>query len=314
MKYSICFLVSLFLITACKEKEVKNSDNYSINNNEKTEIINDENIQADAKNIIGTWNWRSGDKSQEFTIKIKKIDNDSVFGQYCAVYNNGNKLDCDFDDINNIKGLIIGDKIQLNFNSFFGAKNGKAEIKISEKYIEWKVTKSPKGEYYAPESATLYRKDDNNKSQLNDATNDVDQSEGNLLYNKKIDVNNVKYQTSFPNKIEGIEKFSCDDKKIRYVQLPNKKDVNLILVPQDCGDFNYIFYLLTILNGKVISKEYVEGEWYEPGDDTYKEITSFTIDKNHLITVTTNSIENNKTSLKQRVKFQIMDNGALKKI
>lgn len=184
MKYKIFYLVNLFLLISCKEKESKNNYSSKSNSNEITSIINDENIEADQKNIIGTWNWRSDDKSQEFTIKIKKVSNDSIFGQYCAVSNNGNKLDCDFDDINNIKGLIIGNKIQITFNSFFGAKNGSAEITIFDKYIEWKVTKSPKGEYYAPQSATLYRKEDK-ESQLNNAINGVNYKKNRLPFDFK---------------------------------------------------------------------------------------------------------------------------------
>jgi hypothetical protein len=156
MKYIILFLACLYLFISCNNNEIKKQNDYNMNN-EKANVVN-KNIQ---KNLIGVWNWRSNDKTQEFTIKIKKIDKDSVFGQYCAVYNNGNKLDCDLDDINNIKGLIIKDKIQLDCSSFFGAKNGKAEIKFYEDHIEWKITKSPKGEYYSPELATLYKKNQN---------------------------------------------------------------------------------------------------------------------------------------------------------
>ena len=82
----------------------------------------------------------------------------------------------------------------------------------------------------------------------------------------------------------------------------------------DCGDFNYRFFLLTILDNNVISKQYVEGEWYEPGDDSYKEITNFMIDKDYNITITTNAIENGQSSLKEKLKFRILDNGFLDKI
>lgn len=169
MKYKMFFLVSiLILLTSCKNNESQNVYyNKTDNSKEITVNSNKNNIQLDSKNAIGTWKWRSDDKSQEFTIKIKKVEKDSVFGQYCAVYNNGNKLDCDFNDKNNLQGLLIKDKIQLNFYSFFGAKNGKAEIKILKNHIEWKVIKSPEGEYYSPESATLYRKNDKKETLQN---------------------------------------------------------------------------------------------------------------------------------------------------
>ncbi len=149
--------MSSFIFTSCKNDETKKDIHSSIDNNKKNEVINESNnIRTDSNNLIGVWNWRSDDKSQAFTIKIKKIDKDSVFGQYCAVYNNGNKIDCDVDDINNIKGLIIKNKIQLNFNSFFGAKDGLAEITIIDNSeLKWKITKDPKGEFYAPSECIL---------------------------------------------------------------------------------------------------------------------------------------------------------------
>jgi len=161
MKNTIILILVFFafIFSSCNSK-----------NREKTlDSQSKKNVQTNSKDILGSWNWRSEDKSQEFTIKIKRIDKDSVFGQYCAVYNNGNKIDCDVDDINNIKGLIVKDKIKLKFDSFFGGKNGKAEIKIFENYIEWKVTKSPNGEYYSPESAILYRKSDTSKTVVNNS-------------------------------------------------------------------------------------------------------------------------------------------------
>ena len=82
----------------------------------------------------------------------------------------------------------------------------------------------------------------------------------------------------------------------------------------DCGDFSYRYYLLTVLNNKVIANLYVEGEWYEPGDDTYKEYTRFSIDKDYKIMVITDASENGKTTLKSKNTYQLMANGALKKL
>ena len=63
--------------------------------------------------------------------------------------------------------------------------------------------------------------------------------------------------------------------------------MSLILVPMDCGDFDYRFYLLTIKNNTIISNLYVEGIWYVPGGPELEEITSFKIDKNFSVKVKT---------------------------
>lgn len=143
--------------------------------------------------------------------------------------------------------------------------------------------------------------------------NSVDSEVTSLIYNKKINIKDVKYDV-LNEKIIGIEKFLCEERKIRFIKLPKKDNISLILVPQDCGDFNYRFYLLTIYENKVISNEYVEGEWYEPEDNSYKEITSFSIDESYIIEVKTNSIESGKTTLKEVNRFKISDKGVLEKI
>jgi hypothetical protein len=114
--------------------------------------------------------------------------------------------------------------------------------------------------------------------------------------------------------LKGGEEFLCDKKNLRYIPLPDYKNVHVVLVPQDCGDFSYRFFLLTILNNEIISNQYVEGEWNEPEDESYKEITSFSINPNYKLEIITNSIENGKSSLKETLIFQITDSGALKKI
>ncbi|AXB57590.1 hypothetical protein [Flavobacterium fluviale] len=119
----------------------------------------------------------------------------------------------------------------------------------------------------------------------------------------------LKYNLLDCTSINGIEKYNCNSDKLRYISLPNKEEVNIILVPQDCGDFDYRYYLLTIKSNKVVGNLYVEGEWYEPDDEENKETTSFSIDRDYNLVVktqTSNSsilqnyvINNNGNILKQ---------------
>lgn len=112
----------------------------------------------DLKSILGKWTWQAEDKSQQFTIDFIKFSNDSVYAKYCAVYNNGAKLDCDFDEaIINIRGIVENEKkLKVKFNSFFHAKKGFAEIIITDnKELKWKIINPPKGEFYAPSECIL---------------------------------------------------------------------------------------------------------------------------------------------------------------
>ena len=111
-----------------------------------------------------------------------------------------------------------------------------------------------------------------------------------LPYDKRIDIKTVKYNLIESKLLKGASAFICDGgNKLRYLPLPNKGDVSLILVPMDCGDFDYRFYLLTIKNNTIISDLYVEGIWYEPGGPELEEVTSFKIDKNFSVKVKTTS-------------------------
>jgi hypothetical protein len=99
------------------------------------------------------------------------------------------------------------------------------------------------------------------------------QNNENLHYSKVVNPETAKYIILNVNSIEGISKFICDFNNPRYLALPSKNNIRVILVPQDCGDFPYRFYLLTINNNKLIDNLYVEGEWYEPDDEDNKEVT-----------------------------------------
>ncbi|MEO8234268.1 MAG: hypothetical protein ABI549_02535 [Flavobacterium sp.] len=134
-----------------------------------------------------------------------------------------------------------------------------------------------------------------------------------LPYAKKTDIKKVAYNNLKCN-IRGVEELLCGEKNLRYISLPSFKNIKVILVPMDCGDFNYRYFLVTIFQNKVVSKQYVEGEWYEPGDDSYKEVTSFTIDEDYTITITTNAIESGQSSIKENLRFEIFEHGVLKRI
>ncbi|SFI49803.1 hypothetical protein [Halpernia frigidisoli] len=116
-----------------------------------------------------------------------------------------------------------------------------------------------------------------------------------FIYDKTINPKTVKYDLIDIFSIKNLKKFSCDEKKARVITLPNKGDVRLLLVPQDCGDFDYRYYLLTIKNNVVVSNLHVEGVFQEPDDAESKEITTFKIDNNFNIIVTTKYSDSTKT-------------------
>lgn len=129
-----------------------------------------------------------------------------------------------------------------------------------------------------------------------------------LPYNKTINLKTIKYNVLDSGYFKGITKFICDPNNPRYLPLPQKDDIEVILVPQDCGDFPYRFYLLSIKNNNVVGNLYVEGEWHEPDDEENAEISSFSIDKNYNIKVETKFLDSFKYDI-----YKISDNGKIVK-
>ncbi|AZB00602.1 hypothetical protein EG359_13665 [Chryseobacterium joostei] len=110
--------------------------------------------------------------------------------------------------------------------------------------------------------------------------------------------------------LEGSQEYSCGGTKFRYFPLTRYKNIELILVPMDCGDFDYRYYLLTVSENKVIGELYVEGEWFDPGqEDNKREFSSYEINKSGKITVKTDHTLNGETQKIMETYYQIMDDG-----
>lgn len=85
------------------------------------------------------------------------------------------------------------------------------------------------------------------------------------------------------------------------------------LKPFPKGFFYRDYYLLTLLNKKVVANQYVEGEWSEPGDEAYREVTSFKIDERYRISVQTKKLENGKETSTETHVFELRPDGHLSK-
>lgn len=122
----------------------------------------------------------------------------------------------------------------------------------------------------------------------------------------------VKFQkTDFL--IKGSQEYSCGNPIFRYFPLTRYKNIELILVPMDCGDFEYRYYLLTVHENKIAGEAYVEGVWFDPGkDDQLEEVSSYEISKNGKITVKTDHTSDGKTQKTTYTNYQIMDDGKIK--
>ena len=129
-------------------------------------------------------------------------------------------------------------------------------------------------------------------------------------YQEKIDINTIVYKKMPTTTIKGLSDFACGEEQIRYVDLEKIDNLSLFLVPLDCGDFPYRFYLISSINSSVVSSLYVEGECSEPGKDDILEETSFIIDEKSTIIVKTTNKEFEQGKNEEK-KYQILEDGRI---
>ncbi|WP_124084050.1 hypothetical protein [Burkholderia gladioli] len=121
--------------------------------------------QNEASPFLGEWRYVStqheGTKPYStFVIKLHKSSGNQIIGSYCFITEEGRRIDCDPEGSNNLNGTISpdGSRATINFFSFFGAKNGTADISINKGELHWKVTRNPDGDFfYGPFDVYLTR-------------------------------------------------------------------------------------------------------------------------------------------------------------
>ncbi len=151
------FSVVIFttLIASCDENP-KHADNEGVASDTTShEIVEMQSMQGQ---FNGSWFWFNSDSSNSFKLILHE-KSDSIYGQYCAASNFGNRLDCAFDTVYNVKGSISDNSARVKFNSFYGATNGIALIVANNDTLLWEIDQFPEnGDCFAPVSAKLVRK------------------------------------------------------------------------------------------------------------------------------------------------------------
>lgn len=120
-------------------------------------LIGRVNAASSMQNFTGIWTWNKAPLSESFLLDLRQTGK-RLDGRYCAVAQNGNRIDCDDERNPNLKGTVTtsGDAVIVKFSSFFGAKDGKAELRRSSGHLIWHILEAPHGgEFWAPKDAIL---------------------------------------------------------------------------------------------------------------------------------------------------------------
>ncbi|WP_164723344.1 hypothetical protein [Chryseobacterium aureum] len=306
MIYRFLVLVSLLgSIISCKGHESK-----------ENKVVSNATVSNERK-LPEVWRWKSEDKSQEFTLKILKMTQDSLFAQYCAVYNNGQKLDCDFEENINIKAAFNKSQEAYigNFQSFFNSGKGTCFIKINDNALIWTILKIPNGEYYAPNKCILKKEDSlpiKKEKELVD--NRINLPFDYEKYKQVcIQSNTTDCQKKYPslNKTEYNKVIKIIDSKegapesIFSIKPISQGNISIYLLNFE-GDSSSQ-EIVTINNNKIISRQSIG--YAMPEEDTYD---SFVINPDMTIDIYKISFDN--LNKKKSEKYKILANGTISKI
>jgi len=301
-------LLIFLLLMGCKKSE-DISENKIAN---KSELKSSEQKKTNEQNISleGKWEWIYNPNNNDipemlFTLSIQKSNDNEFIAQYCAIAQNGNRIDCSNEKEYNVKGIIKENKIEATFYSFFDNKKTKANVEIlilNKDSIQWQIDKQVNFEFYAPTKCILTKKAKKN-SQVNKLKKislpfDFDN------YNKDPDKNS--YGVYNPNDLSEITKIISE-------QL-NAYPSRIFIIDNDGLPFEtYVFetdgdsvtqIIVNIKEGKVLSSEIVG---YESDSEN-----TFMIKKD--LSIVMYKIDSQKNSKIITKNMQIKQDGSIVKV
>jgi len=107
----------------------------------------------------GNWKWERNSDKGEFTISFSQ-KGDTVIGNYCAIAQAGERIDCFDKGEYSFRFLISGSnstRIEFKFKTAYSNTYGKAKITLENNKLLWEIIEKPKGEFYAPLKAVLLK-------------------------------------------------------------------------------------------------------------------------------------------------------------
>jgi hypothetical protein len=267
-------------------------------------------FKSDSRSLEGKVSLKVNEEKDGFYITFEGIQWSEYEGELVMGEDGDYYPKEDLENPVGINGLIKENQIMIQ--NYGNSMNYYVQLSdCGKKYIFLKkrVTTTQESESIAETSLNEIKDND----EPVDQDECFDESAFGLPYNHK----NVPSESGYKVvkcDLKGTEEFLCDNPMLRYIPLPDYNQVKVVLVPMDCGDFDYRLFLLTFVNKRLVANQYVEGELSEPGTEQYKEFTGFTIDKRYVISITTKSYEDGKTAVTKKKEFQLMQDGKLKEM
>ena len=113
-----------------------------------------------SQDLTGTWVWNSGNDEKSLELNLFTDSNKELLGSYCAVFQKGNKIDC--NDTTEMPNIYLHpsnpNTFEGTFRSSFTNTSGQLKLTILDSNkLQLEITSEPTGEYYLPKSVFLER-------------------------------------------------------------------------------------------------------------------------------------------------------------
>ncbi|MFD1094388.1 hypothetical protein [Salegentibacter chungangensis] len=115
-----------------------------------------------AQDLQGNWAWTSGNGQHTFNLRLSENGNGMLSGSHCAVFFNGDKIDCEKQNNGRYSLTLMRIKQDIykgTIKSAASLSEGKIRLIYNKrmKNIMFSLTSPPPGEYYLPQEAVLER-------------------------------------------------------------------------------------------------------------------------------------------------------------
>ncbi|MGB8374258.1 MAG: hypothetical protein WCE57_02990 [Salegentibacter sp.] len=118
-------------------------------------------VPLQAQQLEGSWSWISDNGANQFQLSLEENNAGIIRGNHCAVFFNGDKIDCSQEDGSFSLALMrIADGVYAGtIHSAYSFAEGKIRLVYNKKFdrLTFTLTTDPPGEYYLPQIAILER-------------------------------------------------------------------------------------------------------------------------------------------------------------
>lgn len=159
--YNITIVCYVLIIIACNDdKKIElNKQNNKETNEVSTHFVIDSSQYKNFKHILGTWEIKTKNPDIDLFKLVFVESKDSIHCLYSSIMYNGDRLDLPYEaDYYSFSfSKYISDSIKVKYFDYYTGDYGKVKLVFGQNSIKWEIIEPPKGPYFVPDSAVLFK-------------------------------------------------------------------------------------------------------------------------------------------------------------